>query len=707
MASSNPMEILNVLARSERKIAPVLVLALLVLSAVSAAAHELVVMPSVDSYVVLTSNGSHLAPTTIDFGDSPCGESAEATISVSNKSRRAIVITSTVDPSGASPTVSPPQVSLAPAGQPGDSGTLQIVVTPSVTGLLSGEIALVTSHDGVPTAGADKLSYSVLSGTPVAEPRDIYAYLSDFSVSDGGTIDIHAATTESQFDLAVYRVTGAGEILETTVEDIASGPHTLPEEAWLGAGLPVRYSLPMSWGGGLFRIQLSTSTATADLEVVVREAVPGSHSDVLVLDSSPTWVAYNSWGGKSTYAFNSKCGEADEVALGRPGQNEFSDETEEFYLWTQAKGISVEYASLFDLHYESSLLADYNLVVIVGHSEYWSRPMRAHFDSFVAAGGNALILSGNTMWWQIRLENDRLVCYKNPAELDPEYSSNPSLVTTNWYLPPVNDAENKSIGVSFRSGGFVNSGGHYPASEGYGGFVVAKEGHWLFEGTGLMNNDILGQAVTIVGYETDGAELACDSGQPLYSPEIGVPGAEQVCPNSFPIVTGSDDTPLHFEVLGYSKAAANSGLGVATMGIMEGPAPKGSIFNAATVDWVDGLWSLQKSEVPDFRVSQITSNAIRALSNQDHPLTFDTEALAIAKVGEPYSAQVAVSTGVAPYTWALAAGQLPGGLSLDSANGVISGTPLSAGTSVFSVTVTDNESRVVTASFQIEVDPAS
>jgi len=58
-------------------------------------------------------------------------------------------------------------------------------------------------------------------------------------------------------------------------------------------------------------------------------------------------------------------------------------------------------------------------------------------------------------------------------------------------------------------------------------------------------------------------------------------------------------------------------------------------------------------------------------------------------VGHPYSASVTASGGVPPYAWSVASGALPPGLTLDPANGLIAGTPITTGTSTFTVAVTD------------------
>jgi hypothetical protein len=60
------------------------------------------------------------------------------------------------------------------------------------------------------------------------------------------------------------------------------------------------------------------------------------------------------------------------------------------------------------------------------------------------------------------------------------------------------------------------------------------------------------------------------------------------------------------------------------------------------------------------------------------------------EVGLAYSFQVAVTGGTAPFTWAVSAGSLPPGITLSSSGGLLSGTPTAAGSSSFTVKVTDS-----------------
>ncbi|HCC58741.1 MAG TPA: autotransporter outer membrane beta-barrel domain-containing protein, partial [Solibacterales bacterium] len=92
------------------------------------------------------------------------------------------------------------------------------------------------------------------------------------------------------------------------------------------------------------------------------------------------------------------------------------------------------------------------------------------------------------------------------------------------------------------------------------------------------------------------------------------------------------------------------------------------------------------------------------------PLVFASATLPLGSVGQPYTATLQASGGKAPFTFSLAPGSsmpaagssLPAGLSLSPA-GVISGTPLSGGQSMVSVTVTDALLQTVTAQFTLSI----
>ena len=75
-------------------------------------------------------------------------------------------------------------------------------------------------------------------------------------------------------------------------------------------------------------------------------------------------------------------------------------------------------------------------------------------------------------------------------------------------------------------------------------------------------------------------------------------------------------------------------------------------------------------------------------------------------VGTPYSAALTASGGEAPYAWHIASGSVPAGVALTS-DGVLEGTPTSAGDHQFDVRVTDDGGASVTRRFTVSITGAA
>lgn len=84
------------------------------------------------------------------------------------------------------------------------------------------------------------------------------------------------------------------------------------------------------------------------------------------------------------------------------------------------------------------------------------------------------------------------------------------------------------------------------------------------------------------------------------------------------------------------------------------------------------------------------------------PVSIETESLAEAIEGQGYSQQLEADGGSGGFSWGLAAGSLPSGLTLAPA-GAISGTPIAPMTSSFRVRVTDAAGQTATADLSIAV----
>jgi hypothetical protein len=84
-------------------------------------------------------------------------------------------------------------------------------------------------------------------------------------------------------------------------------------------------------------------------------------------------------------------------------------------------------------------------------------------------------------------------------------------------------------------------------------------------------------------------------------------------------------------------------------------------------------------------------------------LAIATTSLPYGTIDAAYSATLSPSGGMAPYTWSLASGSLPPGVTFNPANGTITGAPTTTGTFGFTVQVSDSSSPVQTAASEFAI----
>jgi len=406
------------------------------------------------------------------------------------------------------------------------------------------------------------------------DPGSVAGYAWPQSVLPGQHFGLHLSSRAGPVSVEIARHGQRREVV-WAADGIEASDYPYPDGfTENGCDWPAAVEIQVGeWRGGYYEIALSDATGTAASAAFVVVRTPVKRANRILLElSTNTWNAYNDvhnglslytgaravsyqrpmapgflrkpadlgWrvtdvvppdpnriahrGYKAVYHLSDWCGSAGWPNWELP-----------FVVWAETNGYEIDYCINSDLE-DPNFLSPYRLVLSVGHDEYWSRSMRDSVENYVAAGGNVAFLSGNTCFWQVRIEDSgaRMVCYKDAFEQDPLYGTERQTETTTiWSDRIVGRPENSLTGVSFTRGGYHRIGRNSPM--GSGGYTIHRPEHWLFEGTGLEYGDVLGAASVVVGYECDGCEMALVEGRP--------------------VPTGTDGTPLDFEILATAPAA--------------------------------------------------------------------------------------------------------------------------------------------------------
>jgi hypothetical protein len=143
-----------------------------------------------------------------------------------------------------------------------------------------------------------------------------------------------------------------------------------------------------------------------------------------------------------------------------------------------------------------------------------------------------------------------------------------------------------------------------------------------------------------------------------------------------------------------AKLDAAGGTGPYTWSITSGTLPAGLTLVPAT-GLITGIPSLQAPADDQFTVQASDSGTPAATATADlsiqtsapPPLTLGAVSPPPATADAPYSQQLTATGGTAPYTWSIASGALPAGLTLQPGTGVISGSPKAGGTFSFTARV--------------------
>jgi N,N-dimethylformamidase beta subunit-like protein/NHL repeat-containing protein len=353
--------------------------------------------------------------------------------------------------------------------------------------------------------------------------RGVWAYVDAASYAPGEKVGVRvAATVATTATWELWRMGWYGGARGRKV--LEGGAFAVPVAAAarmdVGTGgvsagwdTALSFDVPDDAVTGVYLVKITTAApAQTYALLVVREATPGA--PILVPLAVNTYQAYNDWGGTSLYV-NTRgdwaAAHAYTASFDRPyahdaGVGLFFFYDQDFVSFVEAQGYDVAYTTDVDLDADETQAERRRLVVIEGHSEYWSAGMRARVERAIADGTNVAFFGANDCYWQVRYgpaDDGRprrwLIGYKDLAGLDPANGYDPAHVTTQWRLPPVSRPEDAMIGEMYGDDWL------WTASP----ILVTDPNAWVWSGTGARQGTLIGG-----GYGVESDRMVAEGAAP-------------------------------------------------------------------------------------------------------------------------------------------------------------------------------------------------
>lgn len=353
------------------------------------------------------------------------------------------------------------------------------------------------------------------------------AYIQSLKNVDLCRLDVYTINNEIAFSVAS----------DLNVQEISTND---PSVNGYGYNLAADIQIPTNLKSGIYLIEKK-------IPFIVKSASP---VDLTIVYPSNTVNAYSRSGGKSLY---DRIDRPWQVSFQRP--MEIQGNAHAGLKWfATLTNYNIGYVSDEDMDTYASI-QNSNMLVIVGHSEYWTRKARKNFDLFIELGNDAIILSGNTMWWQVRYSDDhQMICYKYSPDPVPD----PLLKTMEWINSTLQYSIISSIGADFPRGGYG-----LLIDNGWDGYKVVNDASPLLEGLNLKKGDV----VSFPTGEYDGAPI-------LNFTADGYPELDKAALNFQQV-----------ELVGFDKGSRAGKETIGTFIVFKKTISSGIVVNAASNDW--------------------------------------------------------------------------------------------------------------------------
>ncbi len=318
------------------------------------------------------------------------------------------------------------------------------------------------------------------------------------------------------------------------------------------------FTIPATWDSGFYVVEITRPVGPAFRIPLIVKPAPAKRERIAVLAATNTWHAYNSWtrnmyerhpSGIAYYVGMKQPNPGARADLHSPGSgiSHLVDAERYLYRWLDDNGYPFDLYSDLDLHRDPNLLDAYDVLVLNGHSEYWSHQMIDHLEAFQAAGGSVVNLSGNTMWSLVTFDPTFSVIEgrKHP------HSAGTIPADERWH-----SQDGEPLGGTMRCIGrpeheVIGTGYGIGAGAARGWATVRLPNHWVFAGTGVAEGQPFGQGGlnggAMMGYEIDvvdpqwtpaNVEIIAVGAYPGSTPQLGITNCQTR--STWSVQTGGD-----------------------------------------------------------------------------------------------------------------------------------------------------------------------
>ena len=289
----------------------------------------------------------------------------------------------------------------------------------------------------------------------VTTNSSIAGYCDQRSYAPGSTVNFQVDSGNAAFTVAIYRLGTYGywDYGARLMATVTGSPavQSAPTVDSLGATVcswstTASWAIPAGAQPGVY-VAIFKSGANSAQGLFVVRSPSNSNAALAVVCADQTWQAYNAWGattdagatwtGKNLYGLGTGTNIAQRssaVSFNRPYSTPSSDAITSLWdsevsliSFLEACGYDTAYYAMSDLEGNTAILQSHKIVVINGHSEYWSLNQRQAVENALLSGVNLASFSANTMLWRVRYAAADTsyryeICYKDTvagASIDP------------------------------------------------------------------------------------------------------------------------------------------------------------------------------------------------------------------------------------------------------------------------------------------------